>query len=143
MRTKLASAVVVIGLLVASMTPASAAFGLSKCEKVKKEIRALEKIEKAKILSWNKNWAGKDAVNLVSYRKQSDQEWLYIVNMEVKMYSLERNNPKCFTITQNLYIEKYLPLWQDIKQRIAYGESTNTNGFGVFAKLIWNSIYNQ
>ena len=143
MRTKLASAVVVIGLLVASMTPASAAFGLSKCEKVKKEIRALEKIEKAKILSWNKNWAGKDAVNLVSYRKQSDQEWLYIVNMEVKMYSLERNNPKCFTITQNLYIEKYLPLWQDIKQRIAYGESTNTNGFGVFAKLNWNSIYNQ
>ena len=94
-------------------------------------------------MSWNRNWAGKDAVNLVSYRKQSDQEWLYIVNMEVKLYSLERNNPKCFTITQNLYIEKYLPLWQDIKQRIAYGESTNTNGFGVFAKLNWNSIYNQ
>ena len=143
MRIKLASAIVVIGLLVASMTPASAVFGLSKCEKVKKEIRALEKIEKAKILSWNRNWAGKDAVNLVSYRKQSDQEWLYIVNMEVKLYSLERNNPKCFTITQNLYIEKYLPLWQDIKQRIAYGESTNTNGFGVFAKLNWDSIYNQ
>jgi len=143
MRTKLATAIVALGLLASSMAPASAVLGLSKCEKVKKEIRALERTEKAKIMSWNRNWAGKDAVNLVSYRKQSDQEWLYIVNIEVKMYSLERNNPKCFTITQNLYIKKNLPLWQDIKQRIAYGESTNTNGFGVFANLNWDSIYNQ
>ena len=143
MRTKLASALIVIGLLGSSKFSNHYIDLWQKCEKVKKEIRALEKIEKAKILSWNKNWAGKDAVNLVSYRKQSDQEWLYIVNMEVKLYSLERNNPKCFTITQNLYIKKYLPLWQDIQQRIAYGESTNTDAIGLFVKLNWDSIYNQ
>ena len=126
-----------------SIVPAEAILGLSNCEKVKKEIRGLEKTEKAKIMSWNRNWAGKDAINLVTYHKQSDQEWLYIVNIEVKMYSLERNNPKCFTITQNLYIKKYLPLWQDIKQRIAYGESTNTDAISLFVKLNWDSIYNQ
>ena len=143
MKRKLASALIIMGLLASSMAPASAVFGLSKCEKVKKEIRGLEKTEKAKIMSWNRNWAGKDAINLVTYHKQSDQEWLYIVNIEVKMYSLERNNPKCFTITQNLYIKKYLPLWQDIKQRIAYGESTNTDAISLFVKLNWDSIYNQ
>ena len=43
MRLKLASALVTIGLLASSMTPASAVFGLSKCEKVKKQVVTVEK----------------------------------------------------------------------------------------------------
>jgi len=43
MKRKLASALIVTGLLGFSMTPANAVFGLSKCEKVKKEMLTLVK----------------------------------------------------------------------------------------------------
>jgi hypothetical protein len=44
MQRKLASAIVIVGLLASSMTPANAIFGLSKCEKVKKQITNEEKV---------------------------------------------------------------------------------------------------
>ena len=42
MRIKLASALIIMGLLASSMAPASAIFGLSKCEKAKSQITSLE-----------------------------------------------------------------------------------------------------
>jgi hypothetical protein len=44
MKRKLASTIVVVGLLASSTTPANAIFGLSKCEKVKKQITNEEKV---------------------------------------------------------------------------------------------------
>ena len=57
MKKKLASALVVIGLLASSVAPASAIFGLSKCEKVKKQVLAWQKIEKPMIQDWD-NYSG-------------------------------------------------------------------------------------
>jgi len=46
--------VVVIVMSASSLQPANAIFGLSKCEKVKKEIQALEKSFNSKQSSWTK-----------------------------------------------------------------------------------------
>ena len=116
MKRKLASAIVVFGLLASSMTPASAVFGLSKCEKVKKQILAWQEIEKPMIKDWQ-NYAGDW---IWSYPSESHRElqnrWKNIVNLEVKMYSLEINNPKCFTNSQNLYIKDVYPKWKKYQQ---------------------------
>ena len=111
MKRKLASAIVALGLLASSMAPASAVFGLSKCEKVKKEMLTLEK----------------QMLDVRNYQGYTYKQVVFRVESEiweptakaVKMYKqlmandpipriwkLATNNPKCFTNTQNMHIVK-------------------------------------
>lgn len=112
MRRTLASILVVVGLLGSSLTPAHAIFGLSKCEKVKKEMLALEK----QILDVHAKGLG-NLYKQVVFRMPSDiwepdaktvKMFKRVVNNDPipKIWKLATNNPKCFTNTQNMQIEK-------------------------------------
>jgi hypothetical protein len=145
MRMKLASTVIVIGLFASSMAPANALFGLSTCEKVKKQILAFEKTEKPMIAEWG-NYAG-DWIWDYSQKSQLEiqKKWIKIVNLEVKMYSLEINHPKCFTNSQNIYIKSIYPKWKKHQQTNKFYPNSNNadSGNGYYIGISWDSIYNQ
>ena len=125
--------------------PAHAIFGLSKCEQVKKQILAFEKIEKPLLADWQ-NYSG-DWIWHYSQESQLkiQKRWTDIVNLEVKMYSLELNNPKCFTNSQNLYIKTVYPKWKKQQQTNRFYPTSNNsdNGAGYYTGISWDSIYNQ
>ena len=135
----------VLGLLGSSLTPAHAIFGLSKCEKVKKQILAYEKTEKPMIADWQ-NYSGEW---IAAYSSKSQLEiqkrWTNIVNLEVKMYALETNNPKCFTNSQNIYIKNVYPNWKKQQQYNRFYPTSNNadGGTGYYTAISWDSIYNQ
>ena len=102
MRTKLASAVVVFGLLASSMTPANAIFGLSKCEKVKKQITNEEKVG---LLLHNKYLKQRRILLTMSKPTWTDLSnvlgWLPdVYDSDLKVYKLVNNNLSCFTSQQ-------------------------------------------
>lgn len=145
MKRKFASAILVIGLLAPSMAPANAIFGLSKCEKIKKQILAFEKQEKPIIDKWNLK-AG-DPTHLWSPNKRAifQIQWIELVNLEVKMYALEMNNLNCFSSTQRIYIKDTYPYWKE-QQQINKWYPRNNNGLtsnGTYKTISWDSIYNQ
>ncbi len=131
-------------LLLSIGTPTYAIFGLSKCEKVEKQIREWEREEIPLIQRWNFN-AGKLAISLSSSdRKSMSRTWQEIVDLEVKVYGLQRNNPKCFTITQRDYTRKGYASWKkwQMFNKFADEYSMGTTN-GRYIKIIWDSIYNQ
>jgi hypothetical protein len=102
MRLKLASSLLVMGLLASSMAPANAIFGLSKCEKVKKQVESLQKEINANSTFWD-SYTGKyipDSLipKLLKFEDKS-------TDPIVMLTKLAYNNPKCFTRTQNEEIE--------------------------------------
>jgi hypothetical protein len=145
MKRVLLSCVLVLGLTVHISSPSHAIFGLSTCEKVKKQILAYEKIEKPLVSDWQ-NYAG-DWIWDYSPKSQLEiqKKWIKIVNLEVKMYSLEINNPKCFTNSQNIYIKSVYPKWKKQQQiNKFYPNSNNADvGNGYYSGVSWDSIYNQ
>jgi hypothetical protein len=100
MKRKLASAIVVFGLLASSMTPASAVFGLSKCEKVKKQVLSLESELNAQINYWNRKISQQADPKLIPKLEAFDS-----ANLVGELWKLQYNNPKCFTRTQNIEIK--------------------------------------
>jgi hypothetical protein len=145
MRRIFTSVILVFCLLGSSLTPAQAIFGLSKCEKVKKQILAYEKTEKPMIADWQ-NYSGEWIWNYSQESQRKIQKrWTNIVNLEVKMYSLEINNPKCFTNSQNIYIKKVYPQWKKHQQTNKFYPTYNNadNGNGYYTAISWDSIYNQ
>jgi hypothetical protein len=145
MRRTITSAILVIGLLGSSLTPAQAIFGLSKCEKVKKQVLAWQKVEKPMIKDWQ-NYSG-DWIAAYEGKSQLElqKKWINIVNLEVKMYSLEINNSKCFTNSQNIYIKDTYPNWKKHQQNNKFYPTYNNadDGRGYYLAISWDSIYNQ
>ena len=145
MKRLLVAVVVMMGLLTTSLTPANAILGLSKCEKVKKQILAYEKIEKPLVKDWQ-NYAGDW---IFDYSRESQlkiqQRWINLVNLEVKMYTLEINNPKCFTNSQNIYINDAYLDWKKSQSINKFNPTANNadNGNGYYISVNWDSIYNQ
>jgi len=148
MKRKLASAIVALGLLVsslASVAPANAILGLSQCEKVKKQILSYEKQEKPLAQKWVPANGQLHSRFTLAQNKTFFNLFKSIVKLEVKMYTLEKNNPKCFTITQNEYINKVYPYWKE------WENSYKSNPtFIYYPRLVrswsdisWDSIYNQ
>ena len=145
MKTKLATAVVVIGLLASSMAHADAILGLSQCEKVKKQILIYESQEKPLAQKWVPANGQLHSRFTLAQNKIFFNLYKSIVKLEVKMYTLEKNNPKCFTITQNEYINKVYPYW---KERDNYYKFNPTYVFNprlipIWSEISWDSIYNQ
>jgi|LakMenEpi03Aug12_release.lakeMendotaPanAssembly.Ray.scaffolds.fasta_scaffold594403_3 hypothetical protein len=124
---------------------ANAIFGLGKCDKVKKQILKYEKEEKPLVDGWNYH-SGKYYFEYSNYMQRELQKyWITLVNLEVKMYSLEKNNPKCFTNTQNDYINDVYPNWKSHQSRNKFYPNNN-NGVDAdnrYTKIAWDSIYNQ
>ena len=100
MQRKLASAVVVIGLLASFMTPANAILGLSKCEKVKKQVLSLETNINNQSIYWNGKKSQRADLKLIPQLEAYDS-----ANMVGELWKLQYNNPKCFTRTQNIEIK--------------------------------------
>ena len=107
MRTKLALAVVVIGLLVTSIAPASALFGLSKCEKVNKEVKNIETKFFTDYKSIRANPIKDGKTDVLALTPQSIKIIDQIKNNDPipKIWKITFNNPKCFTNTQNIQIK--------------------------------------
>ena len=148
MKTKIASTIVILSLLgssLASMTPANAILGLSQCEKVKKQILNYEKQEKPLAQKWV------PANGQLHSRFTLEQNKVFfnlhksIVKLEVKMYTLEKNNPKCFTITQNEYIKRVYPIWKEWETYYRFNPNYvyQPRMFNVWSEIAWDSIYNQ
>ncbi len=91
----------------ASVAPANAIFGLSKCEKVRKEVRTIE----TKFFSDYKSIRAnpiKDGENdVLALTTQSVKVIDQIKNNDPipKIWKIGFNNPKCFTNTQNIQIK--------------------------------------
>ena len=104
-----------------------------------------QKIEKPMIQDWGNysgnyyyKWNSADALKI-------QKRFINIVNLEVKMYALEMNNPKCFTNTQNSYIKDAYKGWKSYQQKNKFYPNNNngTDSFGVYISIEWDSIYNQ
>ena len=89
-----------MGLLASSMTPASAVFGLTKCEKVKKQVLRLESELNAQINYWNRKISQQADPKLIPKLQAFDS-----ANLVSEVWKVQYNNPKCFTRTQNIEIE--------------------------------------
>ena len=145
MRRKLTTALVVIGLLTSSVSPANAILGLSKCEKVKKQILAYENQEKVLAQKWVP--ANGQPHSRFTFAQNQIFFDLHrsIVKLEVKMYTLEKYNPKCFTITQNEYIKRVYPLWKDWENYYKFTPRYvyQPRMLSYWSDIAWDSIYNQ
>ena len=106
--------------------PASAIFGLSTCEKVKKEILQKEKAVDSMIRYYNNRFGGRDVgINNRIWKngekKEAHEKFLQFWGNYLSLYTIGRNNPKCFTITQRDEIATQYKLsksmvykWKDI-----------------------------
>ena len=102
MKRKLASAIVVVALLASSMTPASAIFGLSKCEKVKAQITNEEKIG---VLLHKKYSVQRKIVlglNSATFNDLSSAwSWLPdVYDSDLRIFNLVDKNASCFSAEQ-------------------------------------------
>jgi hypothetical protein len=95
--------VLVVGLSVFPISQSSAIFGLSTCEKVKKEVTNIEKNINSK-LYYLSGFEGK------VLRGKSLSVYNSVINSNFmnELWKIGYNNPKCFTNTQKLII-KQLP----------------------------------
>ena len=102
MRSKLASGLVVIGLLASSMAPANAIFGLSKCEKVKKQITNEEKVG---LLLHKKYSTQRQIVLAMDNPTWNDLNKAHsylpdFIDSDLRIFSLVDKNSSCFTTQQ-------------------------------------------
>lgn len=104
MRTKFASVLIAVGL-VASLgptAPANAVFGLSKCEKVKKQITSEEKVG----LLLHKKYSAQRKVILAMSNPTWDNlndtvSWLPdVYDSDLRIFNLVDKNSSCFTTQQ-------------------------------------------
>lgn len=105
----------VMGLLASSAAPATAAFGLSKCEKVKKQILSYEKKE----IVLNRqvsSFAGQLAYQFsLSQNKSNYLKMKNYASFELTYLKYAYNNAKCFTRSQNEFINYSYKYAQDIQ----------------------------
>ena len=102
MRMKLASAIVALGLLASTMPPASAVFGLSKCEKIKKQITNEEKVGlllHKKYSTQRKIVLAMDSPNWNNLNNALS--WLPdVYDSDLRIFNLVDKNSSCFTTEQ-------------------------------------------
>jgi len=141
LRKTLVSALVVMGLLASSMAPATAVLGLSKCEKVKKQVLNYEKTE----VSLNKAikpFAGKSNMNFsITQNKSNYLVMKKFVAFEVTYLQYAYNNSQCFTRSQNEFIDqayKYAKQIQNDFTITPYYINEFQN-----AGLLWSYPYNS
>ena len=115
MRPKLASTALVIGLLLSSIAPASAVFGQSQCEKVKKQILSYER--KEVVLNRGvSSFAGQLAYKFTMNQNRSNYlKMKNFASFELTYLRYAYNNAKCFTRSQNEFISSSYKYAQEIQ----------------------------
>ena len=102
MKRKLAAALLVMGLLASSVAPANAIFGLSKCEKVKKQITNEEKVG---LLLYKKYSTQRQIVLAMDNPTWNDLNSAHsylpdFIDSDLRIFSLVDKNSSCFTTQQ-------------------------------------------
>jgi hypothetical protein len=100
---------VVMGLLASSMAPASAIFGLSKCEKVKKQILQEEKINIS--IGKYREKARLEFIKKIAPTYPELAEYYYQIILSTKsdlaVYALMVKNPGCYDTKINAAVRRY------------------------------------
>jgi hypothetical protein len=129
------------------VSPSShAAFGLSACEKVKKQVLSLEKAEiseskKVSSIAGQYAWKFNDQENSVNYSKMKKY-----VAFEYELYKYMYNNQKCFTLSQKDFINqgyKSAKEWNDDYYYNANWDTRRTSIYRYPYGGNLTSIYNQ
>lgn len=130
---------IMISTLSFSVTPANAVFGLSKCEKVRAQVKAFEKQEKifAKQYEpvngiWSWFFTGAHLNKYWNLQKE-------IVDFEVAMFAYDLKNLTCFTVRQQKYAQTEYEEWRGFQKFIKNTPDWIT-GFA-FIPIEWDSIY--
>jgi len=112
MKRALISLCLVLGMTVPFAAPTHSLFGLSKCEKVKKEVNSLEgeyfKVRKdLRGQDYTYTFKGNSFTFFIPTEKSIRNIDSLIANDPLpKIWKLATNNPKCFTNTQNIQVSK-------------------------------------
>ena len=108
MKIKIASALVVIGLMTSSMAPANAIFGLSKCEKIKKQIKnelAIgDALFKAYRSSVYKIQPKKDTETYGEHYQKYENALnalTLVFESDIKAWGVAQKSSQCFSVEQN------------------------------------------
>ena len=115
MKSKLALAVLVLGLLASSLTPANALFGKSKCEKAISSIFEEEKIAMELWAIWNQDRYLLGKRNQISWNSISGllNDSIPMIESDNYMYKLMNENKSCFNI--KYLAEARIDYYQNIK----------------------------
>ena len=140
MKRSLLAILLVTGLTIPLATPASAIFGLSTCEKVKKKIIAEEAIGRI-------SWKEFDSLRkeYISDKKVTNGELIEsfrLINLvhksDLNVYAIASKNPECFSPKLNAYIrntqsetkQNYDAIVANSKEyNSAYADLVNKDGF--------------
>lgn len=124
-----------------SVTASGAATLPAKCNGVKKQVRAFEKMEKPLSVEyapvngkWSWYFATDNADSYIDLQKT-------IVELQVKMFTFNKANLACFTPTQKEYATSSLKIWKDIQANLEVRPSW-VAGFS-FLPVVWDSIYSK
>ena len=108
MKRKLASGLVVIGLLASSMDPASAIFGLSKCEKVKKQIKnelaigdALFKAYRSSVYKIQPKKVTETYGEHYQKYENALNALTLVFDSDIKAWGMAQKSSQCFSVEQN------------------------------------------
>ncbi len=94
--------VLLISLIsVTFLIPTNVAFGLSKCEQVKKNVLSIEKSINASVNNFKIFSSKKVSRSIV----ESYQDFIRIDYVK-RLWKIGTNNPECFSNTQKIYLEK-------------------------------------
>jgi CII-binding regulator of phage lambda lysogenization HflD len=107
-KRKLASGLVVIGLLASSMDPASAIFGLSKCEKVKKQIKnelaigdALFKAYRSSVYKIQPKKVTETYGEHYQKYENALNALTLVFDSDIKAWGMAQKSSQCFSVEQN------------------------------------------
>ena len=128
----LTASLLIIGLLASSLNPAHAIFGLSKCEKVKKEILREEKISifLHGLTKKSRDSALKDnSATWGEYSQMLSKEILG-KQSDIKVFDLMIDNSSCFSSEINAYVRTYK---KDTQEYIELSQSVID---GIFEKSL-------
>ena len=134
MKRLVLSLLLVLGMTIPMATPANAIFGLSKCEKVKKQILQTESLiesfpNKMRITKKKTNYLyaiGTDEIQVLTAKSQKMLKELNQNDPIYLIWKLGFNNSDCFTNTQKLRIK-------------TLGKETISDYFGGMGDRIWKT----
>ncbi len=107
MKRNIAASFLVFGLMALSITPANAVFGLSKCEKVHKEMKSIEGKFLADYKKIRAYAVDDNGTSVLSLSKASVAIIEKLKNQDPipKIWKLAFNNPSCFSNSQNIQVK--------------------------------------
>lgn len=144
MERKLASAMLVMGLLASSMTPASAIFGLSKCEKVKKQIKNELAIGDALFKAYRSSVYKIQPIKVTETYGEKYQKYESALNAltlvfesDIKAWGMAQKSPQCFSVDQNSAIRTALRTFKSSSAKINQAIAKSD----IFAQFNLTEIY--